>query len=200
MNLISIALKSQDIFKEKDGDKYGNSLFIGVAFDDSIKISYDASSVLGEVKRCFILHSYYRTSVSQYDYVHYHFVSIDETGEKNYAILDDDFTIVLEGGNSDSLKLKLNKETIMSITLYDGVIAEETFRKIWNTYVRIRTCVNIGEARLIAKLAQQDESILQLEKEIEGFKYENHILEKEKALYKGILDEIKELVKKSTSD
>ncbi len=47
---------------------------------------------------------------------------------------------------------------------------------------------------LLAKMYQQDEKILQQEKEIEGFKFANALLEKERDMYKGLLDDIKKLL------
>ena len=41
------------------------------------------------------------------------------------------------------------------------------------------------------ELFQKDEKIIELEKQIEDFKFTNHLLEKERDQYKELLDEIK---------
>ena len=47
---------------------------------------------------------------------------------------------------------------------------------------------------LISHMYQQDEKILQQEETIEGFKFTNALLEKERDMYKGLLDDIKKLL------
>ncbi len=47
---------------------------------------------------------------------------------------------------------------------------------------------------LISHMYQQDEKILQQEEVIEGFKFANALLEKERDMYKSLLDDIKKLL------
>jgi hypothetical protein len=68
--------------------------------------------------------------------------------------------------------------------------------KVWELYTRLKDVPTEKEIKLIADLFRKDEKILELEKEIEDFKFTNHLLEQERNQYKELLDEIKEALNK----
>ena len=53
-----------------------------------------------------------------------------------------------------------------------------------------------NEIKLVASLFKKNETILELKKEIENFKFTEYLLEQERNQYKRMLDEIKEMVEK----
>ena len=50
------------------------------------------------------------------------------------------------------------------------------------------------QLKLIASLFERDEKILELEKQIEDFKFTKHLLEQEKKQYMSLLDELKQII------
>ena len=73
---------------------------------------------------------------------------------------------------------------------------EKHIAKVWKLYSRIKDVKSSKEIQLIANLFKQDDKILELEKEIENFKFEKHLLEQEKYQYKSLLDEVKQIIDK----
>ena len=72
--------------------------------------------------------------------------------------------------------------------------------KIWKFYQKVKDISSEKEVKTIADLFRKDEKILELEKEIEGFKYENYLLEQQRNEYRDLLDEIKEMVSKQNNE
>jgi hypothetical protein len=72
----------------------------------------------------------------------------------------------------------------------------ESFRSIWNLYNELKSVKTREERTTIVQLYKNDEKIFQQKKEIANFSYANALLEKERDMYKGLLDDIKELLLK----
>jgi predicted patatin/cPLA2 family phospholipase len=53
---------------------------------------------------------------------------------------------------------------------------------------------SVSEMMLVVDAFEKDERILELERQIEDFKFTNNLLERERDQYKDMLDEIKELL------
>ena len=68
--------------------------------------------------------------------------------------------------------------------------------KVWQLYSRVRGIESANEIKLIAELFKKDEKILELEKEIEDFRFSNRLLEQEREQYRDLLDEIRQIVGK----
>ena len=73
---------------------------------------------------------------------------------------------------------------------------ETNLQRLWDAYGRFRKAKSDAEIELLDELIEKDEKILDLMREVEGFKFSNYILEKERNQYKKLLNEIKEMVKK----
>ena len=71
---------------------------------------------------------------------------------------------------------------------------ENSIKKLWKLYSRVKDIKSSEEIFLIADLFQKDEKILELEKQIENFKFTNHLLEQERNQYKSLLDNIAKMV------
>ena len=50
--------------------------------------------------------------------------------------------------------------------------------------------------KLVSRLARQDESILTLKKEVDSQNYSTMLIEKERDLYKSLLDDINQMLNK----
>ena len=73
---------------------------------------------------------------------------------------------------------------------------EDHMAKVWQLYSRVRGIESANEIKLIAELFKKDEKILELEKEIEDFRFSNRLLEQEREQYRDLLDEIRQIVGK----
>lgn len=73
---------------------------------------------------------------------------------------------------------------------------EDNIGKIWNLYCEVKDLKSTNEIKLVASLFKKNETILELKKEIENFKFTEYLLEQERNQYKRMLDEIKEMVEK----
>ena len=67
--------------------------------------------------------------------------------------------------------------------------------KIWNLYISLKEAKTKTERKLISDLFQKDETILELKKEVEDFKFKTQLLEDEKSMYKDLIKEIQSIVK-----
>ena len=68
--------------------------------------------------------------------------------------------------------------------------------KVWQLYSRVWGIESANEIRLIAELFKKNEKILELEKEIEDFRFSNRLLEQEREQYRDLLNEIRQIVGK----
>jgi hypothetical protein len=73
---------------------------------------------------------------------------------------------------------------------------QDCFQSVWNLYNELKNIETQKERTTIVELYKKDETILQQKKEIANFSYANALLEKERDMYKGLLDDIKELLLK----
>ena len=71
---------------------------------------------------------------------------------------------------------------------------ENSIGKVWKLYTRVMGLKSTEEIKLIASLFERDEKILELEKQIEDFKFTKHLLEQEKKQYMSLLDELKQII------
>lgn len=72
----------------------------------------------------------------------------------------------------------------------------ESFQSVWNLYTELKKVDTPKERTVIVELYKKDEKILQQKKEIANFSYANALLERERDMYKGLLDDIKDLLHK----
>jgi predicted CopG family antitoxin len=72
---------------------------------------------------------------------------------------------------------------------------ETNLQHLWDAYCRLKKAKSDAEIDLINELIEKDEKILDLMREVEGFKFSNYILEKERNQYKKLLNEIRDIVK-----
>lgn len=203
MNIIEKAdecisdMKHKYCGSEPQGPKkyYKDTTYIAILEDNQI-LDSTKPSVLNSAAQCIIIHHWVEKIRNEYDRFDIEFISRD--GEVRNNRIDDDFWLnVVWINNWSNLNIRLSSNAyqvvycefpLKSMSVVTGI------KKMWNLYTRLKEAKTMEERMLIAQMYQQDEKILQQEKEIEGFKFANVLLEKERDMYKGLLDDIKKLL------
>ena len=202
MNIIEIANECISDMKHKycgpqpqgPAKYYRGTTYIAILEDNQI-LDSAKSSILNRAAQCIIIHHWVEKIRNEYDRFDIEFISRD--GEVRNNRIDDDFLLNVVWINSwSNLNLRLSSNAyqvycefpLKSMPVVTGI------KKIWHLYTRLKEVKTMEERMLLAKMYQQDEKILQQEKEIEGFKFANALLEKERDMYKGLLDDIKKLL------
>ncbi len=195
IDFVEIATYCVNQFKaahNSDNDSYEGTLYVAVSEDDQVKCSR-TPHVLKETNRCLLVHEHSALAYTNY-YRWYKIQYIDENGCVTDERLENgyDLDITYSGTYSNKwLRLTHNGVELYSCKPFP---VEEKIAKVWELYQKVKSIENEKEIKLVANLFKKDEKILELEKEIEGFTYENHLLEQQKKQYQGLLDEIKEMV------
>ena len=175
---------------------YKDTTYIAIFEDNQILDSTKPSILIG-ASQCIIIHHWVEKITNEFDRFDFEFISKD--GGVHHNCIDDDFLLhVVWINNWSNLKLRLSTNAhhvyyefpLKSMSVVTGI------KKMWHLYKRLKEAKTMEERMLIAKMYQQDEKILQQEKEIDGFKFVNALIEKDRDMYKGILDDIKQLLHK----
>ena len=200
IDFIELAKYCASVFKEahtKSGDFYKSTLYVSISEDNEVLCS-KTSHVLNNASRCILVHEHAKLAVSNY-YSWYKVQYIDENGCVFDGELGDGYTLSVYACGSFSnmwMELHLNNNTLYSCR----PPFERQMAKIWKFYQKVKDISSEKEVKTIADLFRKDEKILELEKEIEGFKYENYLLEQQRNEYRDLLDEIKEMVSKQNNE
>ena len=173
-------------------DKYRKTLFVAIMDDNSCSVS-DTPHILSNAKKCILIHERLSLAISNW-YSWYVVQFINENGEVLVGRLDNDFelcTVACGGYDNQWLELRADHRTYYSCK---APWKENDIKSIWDLYVRLKQATTECERNLIASLFKKDQTILELEKANQNFEYKTQLLENEKKLYKGILDDIKNLL------
>ena len=173
-------------------DKYRKTLFVAIMDDNSISVSA-TPHILSNAKKCILIHERLSLAISNW-YSWYVVQFINENGEVLVGRLDNDFelcTVACGGYDNQWLELRADHRTYYSCK---APWKENDIKSIWDLYVRLKQATTECERNLIASLFKKDQTILELEKANQNFEYKTQLLENEKKLYKGILDDIKNLL------
>ena len=173
-------------------DKYRKTLFVSIMDDNSISVSA-TPHILSNAKKCILIHERLSLAISNW-YSWYVVQFINENGEVLVGRLDNDFelcTVACGGYDNQWLELRADHRTYYSCK---APWKENDIKSIWDLYVRLKQATTECERNLIASLFKKDQTILELEKANQNFEYKTQLLENEKKLYKGILDDIKNLL------
>lgn len=173
-------------------DKYRKTLFVAIVDDNSISVSA-TPHILSNAKKCILIHERLSLAISNW-YSWYVVQFINENGEVLVGRLDNDFelcTVACGGYDNQWLELRADHRTYYSCK---APWKENDIKSIWDLYVRLKQATTECERNLIASLFKKDQTILELEKANQNFEYKTQLLENEKKLYKGILDDIKNLL------
>ena len=173
-------------------DKYRKTLFVAIKDDNSISLSA-TPRILSNASKCIMIHERLSLAISNW-YSWYVVQFINENGEVLVGRLDNDFelcTVACGGYDNQWLELRADHRTYYSCK---APWKENDIKSIWDLYVRLKQATTECERNLIASLFKKDQTILELEKVNQNFEYKTQLLENEKKLYKGILDDIKNLL------
>lgn len=196
IDFMELATYCQNRYKEKHNtieNKYVKTLFVAITKEGTVLTS-TTPHVLRNAEQCILIHESSELAVTRY-YSWYHVEFIDKTGEVYDERLDGKFTLQIGacGGYADQeMWLDYGKNTIYSCR----TPWEKNIVKIWNLYSRVKDLQSAKEINIIADLFKKDEKILELEKQVENFKFTNHLLEQERNQYKSLLDEVKQIIDK----
>lgn len=202
MNLIEIAdecvlkMKQKYCGNDTEGPKriYKDTAYIAIFEDNQTRYS-TKRSILASATQCILIHSYIKKIRNAYDGYEIEFINKD--GQVFFNRLDENYKLFVGWhDNWSNLRLRLTDNNLLcfcefslnSIPVFVGI------EKMWHLYTRLKDAKTTEERMLISHMYQQDEKILQQEETIEGFKFTNALLEKERDMYKSLLDDIKKLL------
>ena len=164
---------------------YEKTLYVSISEDNNVKCS-TTPHVLQDAYQCILMHEYSDTPISNI----YYWYEIDYINSEGCVQASD-------LGEGFSLISSRRKDYSPFITLgYQGkhLYSNLDIKKVWELYTKIKEVSSESERKLIVELYFKDEHVLNLKKQIEDFKFTNHLLEQERDQYKDMLDEIKDLV------
>ena len=194
INIMELAEYCQRRYKEEknsDNEKYISTLFVAITKEGEI-IPSTTPHILKDAELCILLHrSTYKNNNYWWNSLQFEFIN------SNGVILDrfdDKFKLVAGSYNVKEnrleLMLKYKENSIYSFSEN----WENSIIKVWKLYLMLKDIKTYEEIKLITDLYQKDEKILELENQIEDFKFSNYLLEQERNQYKSLLDEIKQIV------
>ena len=173
-------------------DKYRKTLFVAIMDDNSISVSA-TPHILSNAKKCILIHERLSLAISNW-YSWYVVQFINKNKKKKVRRKDKDYelcNVACGGYDNQWLELFEDHRTYYSCK---APWKENDIKSIWDLYVRLEQATTECERNLIASLFKKDQTILELEKANQNFEYKTQLLENEKKLYKGILDDIKNLL------
>lgn len=187
---------------EENHKGYEGTTFLAIQEENQLLCSIDPS-VLETANRCILVHK--SSTVDFYtghpNYTFYYDVEhINENGEVFNESIDKDFKLyAMRYAYERDHTLYLTSDgvcyTCCPLWMYTASI-RESFQSVWNLYTELKKVDTPKERTVIVELYKKDEKILQQKKEIANFSYANALLERERDMYKGLLDDIKDLLHK----
>ncbi len=172
-------------------NKYIKTLFVAIKDDNSVLIS-TTPHILTNASKCLLIHERSSLAITNW-YLWYRVQFINENGEVFVNRIDDEFELSISAcGSYDNQYLNLSADH----RVYCSWRApwEKCIKPMWNLYIRLKKTNSKSERELIASLFWKNQEILELEKKNQDFEYKTQLLESENNLYKGILDDIKDLL------
>lgn len=202
MGLIDVAIRQAELNKKKYSNphrKYTDTIFIAIQENDIITCLKNPI-VLENAQQCILAHR--RSELAETNYYDWFDIEyIDEHGEPFEKCLDKNFSLCVEHDGSyrnQMLRLKSSDGIRYGwLPLWNNTASvKDCFQAMWNLYNELRKIESSKERSVIVELYKKDEKILQQKKEIANFSYANSLLERERDMYKGLLDDIKDLLHK----
>jgi predicted CopG family antitoxin len=183
----------KDSFDTDNKDNvYVDTLYVSIDKDNNL-ICSTTPHVLNEANECLLIHRRSALAVTN-SYYWYKIEYIDEDGAVTDGVLKNGFS--LWTGASGSFSNQIIQLQDEKRVLYNCFTPFETnLQHLWDAYCRLKKAKSDAEIDLINELIEKDEKILDLMREVEGFKFSNYILEKERNQYKKLLNEIRDIVK-----
>ena len=191
INFIELAEYCQNRYKENHTSneaKYISTLFVAITKDGEI-IPSETPHILRNAEKCILFHtsSYFNNYDNRW-YTEYKFQFINNDGVVSNNPLDDKFELRVNYLRGTCLYYKENEIFSVPKPWENGIV------KVWKLYLKIKDLKTYEEIILMTDLYRKDEKILELENQIEGFKFAKYLLEQERNQYKSLLDEIKQII------
>lgn len=183
---------------EAEGKTYLETSYVSIEEDGNLSFSL-TPHVLKNASKCLLIHSRREFAYQKY-YTWYSVYYINEEGVVSKGFLENDFILSSDynkGYNDQCIYLYYPGVNNYRGLYRVGTPFEKNLQRLWNYYCRVKDVKNVAEMKLIADIFEKDAMILEKEKEIENFKYENYLLKLEKNQYISILEEVKQLLNSS---
>ena len=193
IDFVELAKYCQESFKNEhntQNDKYVGTIFVAI-FSDTVLTSR-TPHILKNAEKCILIHEYTQLAVTNF-YSWYTVEIIDQNGCVLKDRIDDEFelkTFAAGGFANQRMELSARGKTFYSC----GTPFESNIKTMLKLYSRIKDIKSMKERMLVADLFCKDNTILELEKQVEDFKFSNKLLECERNQYQHLLEEIKKMV------
>jgi hypothetical protein len=175
-----------------NNNSYAGTLYVAILEDNQVMCS-KTPHILRNCVKCILVHR--RDTLAQTNsYYWYNVEVIDENGCIYDGNLGNGYSIEVNAWGQYSNQI-MSLDYNSSHLFWCRPPFEDHMPKVWELYTRLKDVPTEKEIKLIADLFRKDEKILELEKEIEDFKFTNLLLEQERNQYKEMLDEIRDVVK-----
>lgn len=193
IDFAELGIYCQNRYKESlDGknNKYIKTWFVAIEDNNNILIS-TTPHILKNATKCILIHERISLAVSNW-YEWYKIEFINELGEVLDSRIDEEFElrIIACGGYANQM-MEIANNRVHHSWKYPW---ESAIKEMWSLYLRLKEAETEKERILISDAFYKDNKILQLEKENADFKFQNDLIEKERDMYKSILDEIKQML------
>ena len=196
-NFIEIAEYCIKQYKEKfttnEDCHYVDTLYACITRNNMVLCS-KTPHILKEAYNCILIHC--RSAKALVHWYNWYSVEyIDEKGCVHENNLDENFKLKISAwGSNDNQIMRLSYE---GNNLYlTGLPWEDKLQHVWDLYSIVKNLKTKQEILLAAKLFEQESEISKLTSDINGYKFENELLKRERDQYKDLLDSIKSIVEK----
>ena len=196
INFIELATfcqnEKRDAYEKMNDTRYAFTIFVAITEDNQVLASR-TPHILSNANKCILIHSRSTLAISN-RYNWYDVQFINEYGQVLDDALDDEFSLeVCVYGGYANQRIDLSADGMRYYSA--SMPCDNSIADIWKLYLRLKVAKTRSERELISDLFRKDKKILDLEKSIEEFKFQTHLLEEEKAMYKQLLEEIHGIVK-----
>ena len=171
-------------------NKYEGTEFFAITEDNQVLYS-TTPHILKNAVQAIMVHKYLY-QYFQYWNPNYDIEYIDEMGRANGGFLGEGHRLSIVTGNRPFLLMKF---TFNNEVLYEAYVNNRVMVPlIWKLFNQVKQVDTLSEKKLITELLKKDQTISDLEEKVQDFSFANYLLEQERNQYKGLLDEIKQLI------
>ena len=196
INFIELATfcqnEKKEAYEKMNDTNYAYTLFVAITEDNQVLTSRTAH-ILANAHKCILIHARSSLAISKW-YNWYDVQFINDQGQVLKDALDEEFTLDISAWGSyanQKITISADGERYFSASMP----CDDSITNFWKLYLRLKEAKTRTERKLISNLFKKDQTILELEKEVEDFKFKTQLLEDEKAMYKELIKEIQSIVK-----
>lgn len=200
IDFMELATYCQNEYKENntsDKSQYINTLFVAITEGNEV-ITSATPHVLKKAQQCILLH-FSIESTSRGRFSDHLLQYIDKDGVVHNSRLDKRFHFYTSYSSKESLGLAYEDSGVTKYLYQHPTPWANSIEKIWKLYSRVKDLDSYAKIQLVAELFEKDEKILELEKQVEDFRFTKYLLEQERNQYKALLDEIKQIIENNNN-